>query len=119
MAAISSRAWKIFCRRTPARTSWTWPVAGWKLCRASIHPGLPRGISTSACCCSLIPDMPYYEELKTLITSHLEDLRYNRLPQLAKRTGYTIERIQKAWEQLRKLNPKPGAQFADDLRAAP
>ena len=63
----------------------------------------------------LIPGMPYYEELKTLITSHLEDLRCNRLPKIAKRTGYTIDRIQKTWEQLRKLNPKPGAQFADSL----
>ena len=59
--------------------------------------------------------MPYYEELKTLISSHLEDLRCNRLPQIAKRTGYTIDRIEKTWEQLRKLNPKPGAQFADSL----
>ena len=63
----------------------------------------------------LIPGMPYYEELKTLITSHLEDLRCNRLPQIAKSTGYTIDRIQKAWEQLRKLDPKPGAQFADSF----
>ena len=60
----------------------------------------------------LTPDMPYYEELKTLISSHLEDLRDNRLPQIERKTGYTIDRIQKAWDQLRKLNPKPGSQFA-------
>jgi RNA polymerase sigma-54 factor len=63
----------------------------------------------------LTPDMPYCEELKTLISSHLEDLRDNRLPQIERRTGYTIDRIQKAWQQLRKLNPKPGAQFAGSL----
>jgi RNA polymerase sigma-54 factor len=61
----------------------------------------------------LTPDMPYYEELKTLISSHLEDLRDNRLPLIERKTGYTIPQIQKAWEQLRKLNPKPGAQFAE------
>ncbi len=57
----------------------------------------------------LTPDMPYYDELKTLISGHLEDLRDNRLPQIERKTGYSIERIQEAWEQLRKLNPKPGA----------
>ncbi len=63
----------------------------------------------------LTPDMPYYEELKTLISNHLEDLRDNRLPLIQRKTGYTIPQIQKAWEQLRKLNPKPGAQFADEF----
>lgn len=61
----------------------------------------------------LRPDMPYYEELRTLISSHLEDLRDNRLPAVEKVTGYTIERIQDAWAQLRKLNPKPGSTFAE------
>lgn len=58
-------------------------------------------------------DMPYYEELRTLITSHLEDLRDNRLPAVQKATGYSIERIQDAWAQLRKLNPKPAGSFAE------
>jgi len=57
--------------------------------------------------------MPYYEELRTLITSHLEDLRDNRLPAVQKATGYSIERIQEAWAQLRKLNPKPAGSFAE------
>ena len=61
----------------------------------------------------LTPEMPYYEELQTLISSHLENLRDNRLPAVQKATGYSIERIQKAWQELRKLNPKPGARFAE------
>ena len=63
----------------------------------------------------LTPDIPYYEELKTLISGHLEDLRDNRLPQIERKTGFSIERIQEAWEQLRKLNPKPGATFAETM----
>ncbi len=63
----------------------------------------------------LTPDIPYYEELKTLISGHLEDLRDNRLPQIERKTGFSIERIQEAWEQLRKLNPKPGAMFAETM----
>jgi RNA polymerase sigma-54 factor len=61
----------------------------------------------------LTPDMPYFDELKTLISGHLEDLRDNRLPQIERKTGYSISRIQDAWNQLRKLNPKPGAIYAE------
>lgn len=63
----------------------------------------------------LTPDMPYYEEQKTLISGHLEDLRDNRLPQIKRKTGYSIETIQAAWEELRNLNPRPGAVFADSF----
>lgn len=61
----------------------------------------------------LKPDMPYYEKLRTLIMGHLEDLRDNRLPAVQKVTGYSIEQIHLAWDQLRKLNPKPGAVFSE------
>jgi RNA polymerase sigma-54 factor len=40
-------------------------------------------------------------------------LRDNRLPAVQKATGYSIDRIQRAWQELRKLNPKPGARFAE------
>ncbi|MBC8354268.1 MAG: RNA polymerase factor sigma-54 [Planctomycetes bacterium] len=77
----------------------------------------PAGIAASdlkeCLLAQLRPDMPYHEELRTLIASHLEDLRDNRLPAVQKATGYSIDRIQEAWEQLRKLNPKPGAVFAE------
>ncbi len=63
----------------------------------------------------LTPDMPYYEELKVLITNHLEDLRDNRLPAIERVTGFSIPTIQAAWAQLRKLNPKPAAEFADSF----
>jgi RNA polymerase sigma-54 factor len=60
----------------------------------------------------LTPELPLYEEVQTLIADHLEDLHHNRLPAIERRTGYSIERIQEALAQLRKLNPKPGARFA-------
>jgi RNA polymerase sigma-54 factor len=40
-------------------------------------------------------------------------LRDNRLPQIQKATGYTFEQIQRAWDELRKLNPRPAARFSD------
>ena len=63
----------------------------------------------------LTPGMPFYEQLQTLISDHLEDLGQNRLPVIARRTGYSIELIQQTLEELHKLNPKPGADFHEAL----
>src|SRR5688572_30225352 len=59
----------------------------------------------------LIPGMPFYDELRSLINNHLEDLENNRLPQISKKTGMSIEKIQEVWHELRKLKPKPGSDF--------
>ncbi len=61
----------------------------------------------------LTDDLPFLDEMKTLINHHLEDLRDNRIPQIQKATGYSIEQIKDAWDQLKKLNPKPASQFAE------
>jgi RNA polymerase sigma-54 factor len=61
----------------------------------------------------LIPGMPDYDELRILIADHLEDLENNRLPQISKKTGLSIEKIQEVWHELRKLKPKPGADFSE------
>ncbi len=61
----------------------------------------------------LQPTMPYYEIQQALIQDHLEDLRDNRLPAIKRCTGYSIEDIMAAWNELRKLNPKPASAFAD------
>ncbi|MBI3838119.1 MAG: RNA polymerase factor sigma-54 [Planctomycetia bacterium] len=61
----------------------------------------------------LTPGMPRYEQLKTLVSGHLEDLEHNRLPVIERKTGYSIPLIQETLVELRKLNPKPGANFTD------
>ncbi len=61
----------------------------------------------------LTPGMPYYEQLKTLISGHLEDLGENRLPIISRRTGFSIPLIQSAMHELHKLTPKPGADFGE------
>jgi RNA polymerase sigma-54 factor len=63
----------------------------------------------------LVPGTPFYEQLKTLIADHLEDLEHNRLPLISRKTGFPIELIQQALVELRKLNPKPGADFNSAL----
>ncbi|MBX3415314.1 MAG: RNA polymerase factor sigma-54 [Pirellulales bacterium] len=57
------------------------------------------------------PGMPFAEQLRTLISSHLEDLEHNRLPVIERKTGYSLDMIRRTVEQLRTLNPKPGASF--------
>jgi RNA polymerase sigma-54 factor len=59
----------------------------------------------------LTPGMPLYDELKTLISNHLEDLEHNRMPVICRKTGFTLEFIQTALVEIRKLHPKPGAEF--------
>jgi RNA polymerase sigma-54 factor len=62
----------------------------------------------------LRPGMEFHEELRALVAHHLEDLEQNRLPVIERKTGYSIERIQLALVELRKLNPKPGAEYAEE-----
>ncbi len=59
----------------------------------------------------LNPGMPDYEALETLISNHLEDLEHNRMPLISKKIGLSIEQIGEVLEELRKLNPKPGADY--------
>jgi len=50
--------------------------------------------------------------LKTeLIQNHLEDIRSNRFPQIAKETGRALEEVKKSVDFILTLNPKPGALF--------
>ncbi|WP_336522325.1 RNA polymerase factor sigma-54 [Planctellipticum variicoloris] len=59
----------------------------------------------------ITPETPHRDCLVTLITSHLEDLAQNRLPLIEKKTGYSIEEIKAAHQELLNLNPYPGAGF--------
>ena len=59
----------------------------------------------------LTPETPYRDVLRALIQNHLEDIKYNRLPIIQKRTGFDLEVIQEAIEVLKRQNPRPGSQF--------
>jgi RNA polymerase sigma-54 factor len=59
------------------------------------------------------PDMHLAEEMRMVISQHLDDLAENRLPVIQKKTGYSIEKIKEVREQLHQLNPKPGAAFME------
>ena len=62
----------------------------------------------------LTTDIPHLSNVRTLIMNHLEDLRDNRIPQIQKATGLTVDEINEAWEQLRHLDPRPASEFVDE-----
>jgi RNA polymerase sigma-54 factor len=76
-------------------------------------PGIAARSLQECLLMQLVAGMPFYEQLKTLISNHLEDLEHNRLPAISSRTGYGIELVKQTLEELRKLNPKPGAIFGE------
>lgn len=51
---------------------------------------------------------------RALIDAHFDDLMHNRLPRIAERTGYTIEQINEAVDQMRRLRLHPGRELVDD-----
>lgn len=54
------------------------------------------------------PKHPMRDVLMTLISSHLEDLAHRRLPQIQRKTGYSVETIKDAIEEMKAFNPFPG-----------
>ena len=51
------------------------------------------------------------------IRDSLDDLMHNRLPVIEKATGMSIEEIYAARDELRKLDPRPASEFADNFVA--
>ena len=58
-------------------------------------------------------EIPHYQDVRTLIQNHLEDLRDNRIPQIQKATGFSQSQLQEALAELRKLEPKPARRFVE------
>lgn len=75
----------------------------------------PPGVaarSLKECLLLQVPeDRPMARELRVLIENHLEDIQHNRLPLIEKKTGIPIPKIKEAIELIRRLDPRPGAQF--------
>lgn len=75
-------------------------------------PGVGARTRAECLLLQLHSDTPHGEVVRALIQNHLEDVAFNRLPIIQKKTGYDIAQIQAAIEILRHLNPKPGSQFS-------
>jgi len=50
--------------------------------------------------------------LDKIISSHLKDIERNKLPQVAKVLGVSIDEVNHALAELKKLNPAPGAEIS-------
>jgi len=78
----------------------------------------PAGVGardTKECLLLQVTDeTPQKDLVKALIVDHLEDVAHNRLPLIQKRTGSDLPTIREAIEELRRLKPKPGAEFTSD-----
>ncbi len=59
-------------------------------------------------------DTPHHDLVRALVLHHLEDVAANRLPVIQKRTGADLAAVKEAIDQLRHLDPKPGARFTTE-----
>jgi RNA polymerase sigma-54 factor len=62
----------------------------------------------------ITPETLFADALRRIISDHLEDVIHNRLPVIQKRTGFSLDLIKAAIEQMRKLSPNPGASFSSE-----
>ena len=81
-----------------------------------IHGFDPPGIGAKDLKECLIIQLEHLNKLdeltKEIINNHLEDLAANRLCVIAKALGRSVQEIQEIGDIIRKLEPKPGRQFA-------
>lgn len=65
----------------------------------------------------LTPERPFYNQLKNVIENYLEDLEQNKLPQICKATGYSMDLLQTLIEEFSSLTSNPGADFQNSFAA--
>lgn len=59
-----------------------------------------------------IGENPAFATERMLVEKHLDDLKMNRLPKIAKETGRSVEDIKESLAFISSLNPHPGAMFS-------
>ncbi|MEL6427813.1 MAG: RNA polymerase factor sigma-54 [Planctomycetota bacterium] len=81
--------------------------------RENVHPGL-GALDLSECLLLQLPSQGLWNSpVRALIENHLDDVRTNRLPQIAKAMGEDLETVKAAIELMKGLDPQPGAGFGD------
>jgi RNA polymerase sigma-54 factor len=77
-------------------------------------PGVGARNASECVLLQITPDMPLAEAMRTIAANHLEDAGRNRLPVIQKKTGYSIDLIKAAIEQIKKLSLRPGSNFSSE-----
>ncbi len=83
--------------------------------RSLIHPALGARDLREALLLQIDTLEGEQQILRSIVANHLEDVQNNRLPRIAKATGQTLETIQEVLEQLRRLDPTPGAEYGESV----
>lgn len=83
--------------------------------RATIHPALGARDLREALLLQVDLLEGEQQILRTIVSNHLEDVQNNRLPRIAKATGQPLEMIQEVLENLKRLDPTPGAEYGESV----
>ena len=83
--------------------------------RATIHPALGAHDLREALLLQVDLLEGEQQILRTIVSNHLEDVQNNRLPRIAKATGQPLEMIQEVLENLKRLDPTPGAEYGESV----
>ncbi len=59
-------------------------------------------------------EYPDEDELRVLVTQHLEALEHRQIPKIAKAMNISHERVEELRDELAKLNPWPGHEYSDE-----
>ncbi len=89
-----------------------------KLIQTLDPPGVAARDLRECLLLQITDSLPFRQEVRRLVSDHLEDLRDNRMPQIQKATGYSFDLIKEALAQLRKLTPKPAGRFTETTAPA-
>src|SRR5438093_9290936 len=83
---------------------------------ALIQSFYPRGVGARDLRECLLIQLQRQEKENTLeykiVSEHMEDLGRRRFPEIARRMGVSVEDVQKAADNIARLNPRPGQVFA-------
>ncbi|MAE28827.1 MAG: RNA polymerase sigma-54 factor [Planctomycetes bacterium] len=81
--------------------------------RRLAHPGLGAG-DLRECLLLQVDAAPEPDPLlRVLVSEHLPDIEANRLPHIVRATGHDMEAVKAGVEQIRHLDPAPGASFGE------
>lgn len=81
--------------------------------RIAVHPALGAKDLREALLLQLDPEAADQRLLRKIVSDHLDDVQANRLPRIAKETGASIDEVKECLEDLRLLDPMPGADYGE------
>ncbi len=65
-----------------------------------------------------LKNAPDRETALAVVANHLEDLAHGRYAVIAKSLGVSVDRVRRACDEIRKLDPCPGAAFSQEVPPA-